>query len=109
MAETHKALGQSNPSATTATALYTVPSATQAIVSTLAICNTSATAATYRVAIRVGGAALATAQYLACDVSLAGNDSTLLTLGIALGAGDIVSVYASTANLAFTATGVEIT
>ncbi len=37
MAETRKVLGQSNPSATTNTTLYTVPSATQAVASTLTV------------------------------------------------------------------------
>jgi hypothetical protein len=35
MPTTYKVLGQSNPAATTATTLYTVPSATQAVVSTV--------------------------------------------------------------------------
>jgi len=39
MANTYKVLGQSNPSETTATTLYTVPSATSAVCSTIAICN----------------------------------------------------------------------
>ena len=41
MATTYKVLGQSNPAATTATTLYTVPAATSAIASTITICNQS--------------------------------------------------------------------
>ena len=44
---TYKVLGQSNPSATTATTLYTVPAATQTIVSTITVCNQAASAGTY--------------------------------------------------------------
>lgn len=105
---TYKVLGQSNPSATTATTLYTVPSATQTVLSTLVVANTAASAATYRIAVRVAGASLATNQYIAYDVAIAANDSTALTLGISLGATDVITVYASTANLVFTAFGSEI-
>lgn len=48
----YKVLGQSNPAATTATTLYTVPSATSAVVSTISVCNQAATSGTYRIVIR---------------------------------------------------------
>jgi len=108
MPTTYKVLGQSNPSATTATTLYTVPAATQAVISTLVVCNQASTAATFRLAVRVGGAALAASQYLAYDVTVGAADSTALTLGITLAATDIVTIYASSATLSFTAFGSEI-
>jgi hypothetical protein len=108
MATTYKVLGQSNPSATTATTLYTVPSATQTVVSTVTICNQAATAATYRIAVRVAGAALSASQYVAYDVSLPANASDTLTLGITLNATDVITVYASTATMSFAAFGSEI-
>lgn len=109
MPQSHKVLGQSNPSATTATTLYTVPSATQAIVSTLTIANLAATATTFRVAVRPAGATLANQHYVAYDVPLVGADTITLTLGIALAATDVVTVYAGSANVAFSLFGVEIT
>jgi len=108
MATTYKVLGQSNPSATTATTLYTVPSATQTVVSTVTICNQAATAATYRIAVRVAGAALSASQYIAYDVSLPANASDTLTLGLTLNATDVITVYASTTTLSFNAFGSEI-
>ena len=108
MPTTYKVLGQSNPSATTATTLYAVPSATQTNVSTIVVANTAATSATFRIAVRIAGAALATSQYVAYDVSVGANDSTALTLGITLGATDVITVYASSANLTFSAFGSEI-
>ncbi len=108
MPTTYKVLGQSNPAATTATTLYTVPSATQAVVSTVVIANLAASAATYRVAVRVAGASLANSQYIAYDVTVGANDSTALTLGVTMGATDVLTVYASTANVTFTAFGSEI-
>jgi len=108
MPTNYKVLGQSNPSATTATSLYTVPAATQAIVSTITVCNQAATAATYRIAVRVAGASLTASQYIAYDVSLPGNASDTLTLGVTLGATDVITVYASTATMSFNAYGSEL-
>jgi glucose-6-phosphate dehydrogenase assembly protein OpcA len=108
MATTYKVLGQSNPSATTATTLYTVPASTQAVVSTIVIANLTATAATFRIAVRVAGATLANSQYVAYDITVGASDSTALTLGVTLNATDVITVYGSTANLTFTAFGSEI-
>ena len=109
MAQAYKVLGQSNPSATTATTLYTVPASTQSVVSTINIANLSSSAATFRVAVRPAGATLANQHYQHYDVSLPGNDSISLTLGWSLAATDVVTVYASTATVAFTLFGCEIT
>jgi hypothetical protein len=108
MPQTHKVLGQSNPAATTLTTLYTVPSSTQAIVSSLTVCNQSASAASYRLAVRPVGAAAAAQHYLVWDSAIGGNDSITLTLGITLAATDVVSVYASSGTVSFSAFGVEI-
>jgi len=108
MATNYKVLGQSIPSAALATTLYTVPASTQSVVSTITVCNQAATAATYRIAIRVAGAALATSQYIAYDVSLPANASDTLTLGITLNATDVITVYSSTATMSFGAFGSEI-
>lgn len=108
MPTNYKVLGQSNPAAITATSLYTVPASTQAVVSTIVVANLAATSATFRIACRVNGATLANSQYIAYDVSVGANDSTALTLGVTLGAADVITVYASTANLTFTAFGSEI-
>jgi glucose-6-phosphate dehydrogenase assembly protein OpcA len=108
MATSYKVLGQSNPSATTATTLYTVPSATAAVVSTVVICNQTASAATFRIAVRPAGASLAAQHYVAYDVTVGASDSTALTLGITLAATDVITVYASTATLSFAAFGSEI-
>jgi glucose-6-phosphate dehydrogenase assembly protein OpcA len=108
MPTNYKVLGQSNPAATTATSLYTVPSATQAVVSTITVANQAATAATYRIAVRVAGATLAASQYIAYDISLPANASDTLTLGLTLGATDVITVYASTATMSFAAFGSEI-
>lgn len=108
MPQTYKVLGQSAPSATTNTDLYTVPSLKSAVISTLVICNRAATAATFRLAVRPAGAAIANQHYIAYDVALAANDTTCLTLGLTLAATDVITVYASNANLSFAAYGSEV-
>jgi glucose-6-phosphate dehydrogenase assembly protein OpcA len=108
MATTYKVLGQSNPSATTLTTLYTVPSATNAVISSITIANLAATSATFRIAVRVAGASIANSQYIAYDITLGASDTTVLTMGVTMNATDVLSVYASSATVTFTAFGSEI-
>jgi hypothetical protein len=108
MAIAYKVLGQAAPSATTATTLYTVPSATSTVVSTLSIANLGVST-TYRLAVRPAGASLEAKHYLAYDVALNANDAVMLTLGLTLATTDVVTVYAGTANLSFSLFGSEIT
>ena len=105
----YKVLGQSAPAATTATTLYTVPAATETVVSTIVVANRAATAATYRLAVRLNGATLANQHYIAFDVTIAANDSVALTMGLTLDPAEVLEVYASNANLSFSAFGSEIT
>ena len=109
MPSAYKVLGQSNPAATTATTLYTVPAATAAVASTLSICNQGASSASFRVAVRPAGATLAATHYLVFDSSLTANDSAFLTLGMTLATTDVVTVYASAADLSFSLFGAEMT
>lgn len=102
-----KVLGQSAPSATTNTDVYTVPSAKEAVCSTVTICNRSGSTLTYRIAVRPAGATIANAHYLIYDATLPANSSDLLTIGITLAATDVVTVYASTANSSFSVFGDE--
>lgn len=108
MARTYKVLGQSNPTATTETTLYTVPSATETVVSTISVCNLAATAATYRIAVRPDGATLANSHYIAYDASLPANDTAMITVGLTMNASDVVTVRASTASVVFGLFGSEI-
>jgi hypothetical protein len=108
MATIYKVLGQSAPSATTNTDVYTVGSGKSAVVSTITVCNRAASPATYRIAIRVAGATLANEDYIAYDATVAANDTVSLTIGITLAATDVVTVYASTANLSVNIFGAEI-
>jgi hypothetical protein len=108
MANTLKILGQINPSATTITSIYTVPALTSATVSTVAICNQSASAGTFRLAVLKSGDGLAAKHYLYYDVTLSGNDTFAATLGITLAAGDALQVYTSSATMSAHAYGIEV-
>lgn len=109
MATAYKVLGQSAPSATTDTTLYTVPASTQAVISTISVANRSTAPATFRIAVRPDGAAIANQHYVAFDAPLNANDIVTLTLGITLGDTDVVTVRSSSANVSFCAFGSEIT
>ena len=108
MANVYKVLAQSNPSATTATTLYTVPSSTSSVISTITVCNQAASAGSFRIAVRPAGATLAAEHYVAYDVAIAANDTTALTLGLTLATTDVVTIYASSATMSFNAYGSEI-
>lgn len=101
-------MGQSTPVATTLTDLYTVPAATQAVCSTLAVCNQS-TATAFRVSVAVAGAVDDAKQYLFYDAAIAANSTVTITIGMTLGATDVVRVYATLATLSFNLFGVELT
>jgi hypothetical protein len=109
MAQTYKCLGQLNPAATTGTALYTVPAATQTVISTLVVCNQAAAAGTFRVYLRPNDEALVGKHYLIYDAAIAANDSIFFTLGLTCDASDVLYVYASSASMSFQVFGSEIT
>lgn len=107
MAVTQKVLGQSKPVATTLTALYTVPGATQATASTIVVCNQSATPTSFRVSVAPAGAGDTASQYLYYDVAIAGNDTFAATIGATMEANSVVRVYNTLATLSFSLFGVE--
>jgi hypothetical protein len=109
MPTTYKVLGQSAPAATTATSLYTVPAATQAIISTINVVNTHAsTTDVIRIAIRPDGATLANEHYIVYGLSLSAGSTFTYTGGITIDATDVVTVYSTNGTSSFTAFGSEI-
>lgn len=109
MPTNYKVLGQSAPSATTNTTLYTVPASTQAVVSTITICNRGTSQGSYRLAIRPDGAAIANQHYLAFDATVPAATTITWTIGATLGDTDVITVFASSADFSFAAFGSEIT
>lgn len=109
MPTTYKVLGQSAPASLTDTTLYTCPSSTQTVVSTISVCNRGAAAATFRIAVRPNGATLSNEHYVAYDVTIDGNATIPWTVGITMDAADVITVRASTSTFSFIAFGSEIT
>ena len=108
MAITYKTLGQVLSTANTLVDLYTVPTATNAVASTLTVCN-QGVSTNFRIAIRPLGAPIEAKHYIIYDNFVNANDSIFLTIGIALQATSVVSVQAGTATVSFTLSGSEIT
>lgn len=109
MAFGYKILGQTAPADTSNADLYTVPSSTETIVSSLAIANVTATDATYRIYIRDGGAAAANSNSLVFDATATANATTTIGIGITLSATDVITVQSGTADaITFHAFGTEV-
>lgn len=111
MATTYKRLGaiQSSGVIGTADTLYSASAtaATSTVVSTIAICNTSASPATYRLCISTN-TSFATAGYLVFGASVSANDTVFLTLGVTLDPTNRhLLCSGSTTSLSFSAFGVE--
>ena len=109
MAVTYKVLGQSKPSAATATTLYTVPSGAgnYAVVSSLVVNNLTGDTTNIRVAIRPAGEGLADKHYIIFNTPAAGQSTQVYTIGITLAATDVVTVYDSAGKCAFNLFGSE--
>lgn len=105
---TLKVLGQVNPSATTDTTLYTVPSSTQAVCSSLTVCNQGTSTALIRVAVRPAGATIAAKHYLLYDHPLAAKDTLTFEGGVSLATTDVVTVRSDSASVSFNLFGQEI-
>ena len=109
MAQNFKVLGQSNPTACTYTTLYTVPAATQSVVSTITICNFHATSnANYSILVRPAGEAISTKHYITSNNVVQSLDTIALTLGLTLGNTDVITVYTTGSNVSFSVFGSEV-
>ena len=109
MATTFKILGQAMPTANTNFDIYTVPAGNSTIISTVNVCNTSASNVTFRLFARIAGAAGNTAsQAIVYDAALPAQDALGLSLGMTLNATDKLTVYSYQGNVAFTLFGSEV-
>lgn len=109
MATSYKILGQAHLTTTSDTDIYTCPASTETIISTLIVANIGTAATTFNIALRQDGATLADKHYIAKEVPIAANDSTTLTLGMALEATDVVTCTAGSADaLSLNLFGAEI-
>ena len=108
MTTTYKVLGQSAPTANTATTLYTVPSGNAAVCSSMTICNNSGGNANVSVQVAVANATSSSSQYLVFQNTLVNRDTLFMTLGVTLAATDVVRIESTAGNVAFQLYGSEI-
>ena len=109
MPTTYKILGQSNPSASTLTTVYTVPANTQAVISTITACNFGGVSSNVSLSVHKANAAFAANMSVANNIAVSTQNSLALTLGITLDATDTIRANCSTANIAVNVFGSEIT
>lgn len=90
--------------------LYNVPAATTAIISTIVVCNSSASDITYRIGVDPDGASpdLANGEFIVYDNTIGANDTITLSLGMTLEATEYLRVSSSTTDLNFQAFIMEI-
>ena len=112
MANTYKRLGAINPSANTQTNVYVIPAATEAVISTVAICNQGANSTTYSLALMpssIFASPAGAAHFLVKNAALAGSDTIFLTVGLTANAGSVLVANTPNASISFSAFGSEIT
>lgn len=110
MATVRKILGQNKPAATTDATLYTVPAATDTVISSIVVSEVNGVAATFRICVdSAGGTTTVNSKSIAWNVAIPANGIVTLNLGITLPAAATVVIQASTANCTFTAFGQENT
>jgi len=109
MPTAYKVLGQNSPAANTDTTLYTVPSSTSTIVSTITVCNTSTSAGDFvNIAVRPAGEALASKHYLFFQEPIAPSSNLSITIGLTLATTDVITIKSITGISSFNAYGSEI-
>lgn len=106
MATSAKILGQLAPSASTLSALYTVPTAKRAVLRVVVTETSGVAEDFFRLSVGVNGAGDSTEQYLVYDFSIDSN-GTLSSAPFAVSAGDVIRVRSENGTCSFTATGIE--
>lgn len=110
MAENYKyAQVQGTSSTGTYSTLYNTPAATQAVVSSLVVCNASSSDVTYRIGMDTTAGTPGSGEFLVYDATITGNDTIALTLGICMDADKYIRISSSSSACVFTAFVSEIT
>jgi hypothetical protein len=107
MAIASKVLGQSAPAAATETTLYTVPSGSSTIISTILVCNTSNAIDNFNVSVSVGGSPTDIKDYIYNGCFVLAHDTFAATIGITLGSNDVMRIYSNNGSLSFSLFGQE--
>lgn len=111
MAQSFKRLGAINPTANTQTNVYVVPAATEAVVSTVTICNQSASNASFSLIMMTASEFNATApasSFLIRGAVVPAADTLVLTMGLTANAGSVIAANTNIGNISFGIFGSEI-
>ena len=108
MANAYKVLGQLADASANDVTLYTCPSSTETVISSIIICNRESATNTFRLAVKANGGSVANEDYIAYDARFGANDTITMTLGITIDASDVICAGASDANVSFSVFGAEI-
>jgi hypothetical protein len=112
MAQSFKVLGQINPTANTQTNVYVVPASTEAVISTVTVCNYSTSNAFYSLAVMPPGSyssPAANACYYVLGGIIPGVETIALTIGLTGNAGTVFTANTSHSNVSINMFGSEIT
>ena len=111
MAQIYKRLGAINPSANTQTNVYVVPASTSVVVSTITICNQSASNSSFSLALMNSSefnTSAPAATFLIRGAVVPAADTLVLTMGLTANAGSVFVANTNSANISISAFGSEI-
>jgi hypothetical protein len=111
MAQNFKRLGAINPSGNTQTNVYVVPASTEAVISTIAICNQSQVNVSYSLIVMPPGSFNASANapdFVVRGAVVPAADSIILTIGLTANAGTVIAANTNNPNVSFSIFGSEI-
>ena len=109
MATTRKVLGQATVSPATPTSVYTVPASTEAVISSITICNVGESSDTVYVLVAVDGEATAYKQAIYWHCPVNAKETFVATIGITLSAADQIVFQSTTGSSSINIFGMEIT
>lgn len=110
MATNYKVLGQINPSANTMTNAYSVPSATETVISTITVCNQTGDNVSYSIAVVPNGVMpTADEHFIVRGGAVPAADAIGITLGITLDANDQIRCNTNSGSVSFNVFGSEVT
>jgi hypothetical protein len=104
MANTAKALFRGAATTTLTTELYVVPSATTAVITSIAVCNASASAGTFTISLGAAGSEVKIFD----AATIAANTTTVIDLKQVLTAAQVIDGGASATSINFHISGMEI-
>ena len=107
MATSYKVIAQ-QASTSSLVSMLTVAAATETIISSMVICNRSASAQTYSIVVRPNNATLADKHYIAYSTPIGANATVVYTIGMTLDATDQIYIMSAGTDLSFTLFGSEI-